>query len=98
MSYLYLVMVHTSLSFNFKVKCFVNLMFAIITNANFNLSIFYDWILGYNLYIHRKISELINQFPVNLWKLFNTQIFNNYITTYKHTIVICISINFIKYF
>lgn len=44
----------------------MNLMFAIITNANFNLSIFYDWILGFNLYTHRKISELINQFPVNI--------------------------------
>lgn len=67
MSYLYLVMVHISLSFDFiKSKYFMNLMFAIITNANFDLAIFYDWILEFILYTHSQISELINQFPVNL--------------------------------
>ena len=44
----------------------MNLMFSIIINTNFNVSIFYDWILGFILYTHNQISELINQFPVNL--------------------------------
>ena len=44
----------------------MNLMFSIIINTNFNLSIFYDWILGFILYTDSQISELINQFPVNL--------------------------------